>query len=150
MENRVPTVLTYDNQFRAVCSSLAPANFGLSLPSKSASGKLGRLHLLTGHLDVPETIHMVDIITSLELSDFDGCPLLLRSLVQASSDNNGTPFSSPAKVIQQPLRRAQLACNCRSNATRHPLVSVTRHCQTLGDDLVARPLTAVLFIATFF
>jgi hypothetical protein len=88
-------------------------------------------------------------IVLLEMGDFNNCPLLLRSLAQASSYNHSTPLHVPAKIIQRPLRRAQLAFNSRRHTMRHPLASVTCHYQTLVDEVKARPLTAALFTATF-
>ena len=133
MENRVPTVFTCDHQLRAVRSSLAPANIDLSFLSGPASGKTGRFHLLTGQSNVPDLIHMADI-TSLELSVFDSCSSLRRILAQALGYNRGTLSLVHAEIAQQLLRRAQLAFRYWPNATSHPLVSVTCHCQTLVDD----------------
>lgn len=65
---------------------------------------MGRFGFLCGQLNVPEMVHLVDIVLQ-DSSNFDSS-LLLRSLTQASSSNYGTPLTVHAETAMIAPSRA--------------------------------------------
>ena len=95
-----------------------------------------------------DSVHLVDVVCW-----NSAIPLVVCCCFVASRKRQATTMVRRCMYLQdftqRLLRSAQLAFNSRNHTIGHLLVSVTCHCQILVDELMARPLTAALFSATF-